>query len=55
LDRARWSSLTDLVWWEKLTLWPLVALTVALGVYPAPLVNTFNAAVSTILDSFILR
>jgi NADH-quinone oxidoreductase subunit M len=55
LDRARWEGLTDLVWWEKLTLWPLLALTVFLGIYPAPLVNTFNAAIVTLLRSYILR
>ncbi len=55
LDRARWGLLHDLAWWEKVTLWPLVALMVILGLYPAPLVNTFNAAVMTLLRSYVLR
>jgi NADH-quinone oxidoreductase subunit M len=45
----------DLRWWERLTLWPLIVLTVAFGVYPAPLVNTFNAAVTALLRAFVLR
>ena len=55
LDRQRWASLVDLRWWEKITLWPLVILTVAFGVYPAPLVDTFNAAVVTLVRTFILK
>jgi NADH-quinone oxidoreductase subunit M len=53
-DRERWSGLTDLVWWEKVSLWPLVLLMIALGVYPAPLVNTFNAAVTLMVRAFVL-
>jgi len=55
LDRERWGSLEDIRWWEKVTLWPLVILTVAFGVYPAPLVDTFNAAVATLVRTFILK
>ncbi|MGC9523281.1 MAG: complex I subunit 4 family protein [Anaerolineae bacterium] len=54
LDSERWHGLSDLVWWEKVTLWPLVIVMVVLGVYPAPLVNTFNAAVTTLLRAFVL-
>jgi NADH-quinone oxidoreductase subunit M len=53
LDRERWGGLMDLVWWEKLTVWPLVLLMVVLGVYPSPLVNTFNAAVMTLLRGIV--
>jgi NADH-quinone oxidoreductase subunit M len=49
LDRDRWENLTDMVWWEKLTLWPLILLMVGLGLYPAPIINTFNGAVTMIL------
>jgi NADH-quinone oxidoreductase subunit M len=55
LDRERWSSLVDLRWWERITLWPLIALTVVFGLYPAPLVNTFNAAILALLRAFVLR
>ncbi|MBN1246663.1 MAG: NADH-quinone oxidoreductase subunit M, partial [Anaerolineae bacterium] len=55
LDQQRWASLSDLRWWERFTLWPLVLLTVAFGVYPAPLINTFNAAVTALLRAFVLR
>ncbi len=55
LDRERWGTLPDLVWWEKLTVWPLVLTMVVLGVYPAPLINTFNAAAMTLLRSFVVR
>jgi NADH-quinone oxidoreductase subunit M len=55
LDRDRWASLPDMTWWEKVTLWPLLILMVGLGLYPAPLVNTFNEAVVALLQSFVLR
>jgi len=50
LDRDRWGNLTDMVWWEKITLWPLVLIMVGLGLYPAPIINTFNGAVATLLQ-----
>jgi len=50
LDRDRWENLPDMVWWEKLTLWPLIFLMVGLGFYPAPIINTFNGAVITLLE-----
>jgi NADH-quinone oxidoreductase subunit M len=55
LDRERWGSLSDLAWWEKLTVWPLVIIMVVLGVYPAPLINTFNAAVNALLNAFVVQ
>jgi NADH-quinone oxidoreductase subunit M len=50
LDRDRWENLPDMVWWEKVTLWPLILLMVGLGLYPAPIINTFNGAVITLLQ-----
>jgi NADH-quinone oxidoreductase subunit M len=47
----RWNTLTDMEWWEKVTMWPLVVFMVILGLYPAPLLDTFNAAITTILQS----
>lgn len=49
LDKSRWAALPDLAWWEQLAVGPLVALTVALGLYPAPLLATFDAAVTALL------
>ncbi|MCP4543752.1 MAG: NADH-quinone oxidoreductase subunit M [Chloroflexi bacterium] len=47
----RWNTLTDMEWWEKVTMWPLIIIMVFLGLYPAPLLDTFNAAITTILQS----
>jgi NADH-quinone oxidoreductase subunit M len=47
----RWNTLTDMEWWEKVTIWPLVVMMVFLGFYPAPLLDSFNAAVTMILKS----
>ena len=34
----------DLAFFEKVTLWPLVAFMLLFGIYPAPLINFFNTA-----------
>jgi NADH-quinone oxidoreductase subunit M len=51
LDVEKWGHLTDMEWWEKVTLWPLVATMVFLGLYPAPLLDSFNAAITHLLQS----
>ncbi len=51
LDVEKWGHLTDMEWWEKVTLWPLVIFMVFFGLYPAPLLDSFNAAIKTILLS----
>ncbi len=51
LDKERWGKLPDMLWWEKVTIWPLILGMVFLGLYPAPLLDTFNAAVTTLLQS----
>ena len=48
-DQQRWGALRDLAWWEKATVWPLAVLMVVLGVYPAPLIDTFSAALAALL------
>ncbi len=48
-DEARWGKLTDMVWWEKVTMWPLVAVMVAVGIYPTPLLDLFNSATTALL------
>jgi len=50
LDKEKWGRLTDMTWWEKVTMWPLVIVMVFLGLYPAPLLNSFNAALTAILQ-----
>lgn len=52
-DHERWENLSDLKWWEKVTLWPLVVVMVVFGLYPAPLLHTFNGAVMTLLNNII--
>jgi NADH-quinone oxidoreductase subunit M len=51
LDKEKWGKLRDMTWWEKVTMWPLVVLMVVLGFYPAPLLNSFNAALTSILQA----
>jgi len=51
LDKEKWGHLTDMEWWEKATMWPLIVIMVFLGLYPAPLLDTFNAAITTLLQT----
>jgi NADH-quinone oxidoreductase subunit M len=51
LDEERWGALPDMTWWEKVTLWPLVVIMVALGFYPTPLLESFDAALTTMLEA----
>jgi NADH-quinone oxidoreductase subunit M len=48
-DEARWGKLTDMEWWEKATMWPLVAVMVGFGIYPAPILELFNSATTALL------
>jgi NADH-quinone oxidoreductase subunit M len=48
-DEERWGGLTDMEWWEKATMWPLVAFMVGFGLYPVPILNLFNSATSALL------
>ncbi|MGD1996256.1 MAG: NADH-quinone oxidoreductase subunit M [Anaerolineae bacterium] len=50
LDEEKWGHLPDMAWWEKVTMWPLVLVMVTLGLYPTPLVDTFNAATTALLS-----
>ena len=49
LDQGQWGMLPDMEWWEQVTMWPLVLTMVFLGLYPTPLLDTFNAAMTTLL------
>ena len=51
-DEAKWGGLTDMEWWEKVTLWPLVAVMVGVGIYPAPVLELFNSATTALLGRF---
>ena len=42
----------DLAFFEKVTLWPLVAFMVLFGVYPAPLISFFNTASMALMSGF---
>jgi NADH-quinone oxidoreductase subunit M len=48
-DLERWkqvahgAKLTDLLAFEKVTMWPLVALMIGFGVYPTPIIEFFNS------------
>ncbi len=44
------APMTDMTWWEKVTLWPLVFLMVSLGLYPTPILSYLNSAAITLLD-----
>jgi NADH-quinone oxidoreductase subunit M len=48
-NEERWGKLTDMEWWEKATMWPLVAFMVAIGVYPPFIVDTINRATTALL------
>jgi NADH:ubiquinone oxidoreductase subunit 4 (subunit M) len=50
LFKEKWGKLPDMEWWEKVTMWPLVAIMVILGFYPAPLLNMFNSAITALLN-----
>ena len=50
LDREKWGGLTDMTGWEKVTLWPLVLVMLLVGVYPTPVLDTFNAALTQLLN-----
>jgi NADH-quinone oxidoreductase subunit M len=48
-DEVRWGKLTDMTWWEKVTMWPLVVVMVGFGIYPAPILELFNSATTALL------
>ena len=51
-DEEKWGQLIDMEWWEKVTLWPLVAVMVGIGIYPAPLLDLFNSATTALIGKF---
>jgi NADH-quinone oxidoreductase subunit M len=53
LDEERWGQLQDMRGWEMLAVWPLVVVIVAFGLYPTPLVDMFNTALTALLQSLL--
>jgi len=49
-DEEKWGKLPDMEWWEKVTMWPLVAIMVVIGFYPTLLLDTFNSAMMALLN-----
>ena len=50
LDKEKWGTLSDMEWWEKVTMWPLILGMVFFGFYPTPLLDMFNAALTALLS-----
>jgi NADH-quinone oxidoreductase subunit M len=46
----KWAGLWDMNWRERLTLYPLAAVTVVLGVWPAPIFNLVNTSLHQLLS-----
>jgi NADH-quinone oxidoreductase subunit M len=44
------APLSDMVWWEKVTMWPLVIVMIGLGIYPTPVLSFLNSAAVTLLS-----
>ncbi len=51
LDQERWGNLSDMEWWEKVTMWPLLLIMIILGFYPTPLLDSFNSALTALLQA----
>ncbi len=47
---SRWGELSDVNWRERLTLYPLAAVTVFLGVYPMPVFDLMDTSVRKLLQ-----
>ena len=50
-DRTHHGILTDMQVFEKVTMWPLVAFMIVIGVYPPLIINTINAATTALLGA----
>ncbi|MBC7222941.1 MAG: NADH-quinone oxidoreductase subunit M, partial [Anaerolineae bacterium] len=48
-NEEKWGGLTDMVAFEKVTMWPLVFFMVFFGFWPTPIVNLLNSATSAII------
>ncbi|BCH59966.1 NADH-quinone oxidoreductase subunit M [Agrobacterium vitis] len=52
LDKESLKALLDLSFREKVTLYPLIALTILFGVYPAPIFDVTTASVDALLNNY---
>lgn len=50
-DAERWGGLKDMEAFEKITMWPLVAVMVGFGIWPTPILNLINSAAMTLVNS----
>lgn len=50
LDEEKWGRLSDMMAWEKVTVWPLVLIMIVLGFYPTPVLDMLDAALRTLLN-----
>jgi len=54
-QQSKWDAathhapLSDMTWWEKVTMWPLVIVMVLVGVFPSVIVALLNGATSALL------
>jgi len=48
-NEEKWGWLTDMMTFEKITMWPLVFFMVLFGIWPTPIVNLLNSATSAII------
>ena len=52
LEKESLKSMLDLSTREKLTLYPLIALTIFFGVYPAPILDATAASVDNLVNNY---
>ncbi len=48
-ERTHHAKLTDMMTFEKVTMWPLVGMMLLIGVYPPVIVNTINTATTALM------
>ncbi|MEA3340860.1 MAG: NADH-quinone oxidoreductase subunit M [Chloroflexota bacterium] len=51
--KERWAHLSDMEWWEKATLWPLIATMLVFGIYPTPILNLINVAMESMTRTLV--
>ncbi len=57
-QQSKWDAathhapLSDMTWWEKVTMWPLVMVMVLVGVFPSVIVTLLNGATTALLEGF---
>ena len=49
-DAEKWGGLKDMEAFEKVTMWPLVAVMVGFGIWPTPILNLINSATTALMN-----